>query len=184
MKMEKGNEKYEKVLEMLRKSEPALASADEIAEKVIKTISKREAKHRADLSEILDFIFSWTYNVWVRRSLITVAAVMVLVFIFQQGIILNQINQLGRQINSSEWHPSVIKSKYINENLQLYRFSGRRFPLNRKSLSDKKVNELLKSIDQLKMEYKDLHELIEKDPELKKLIEKKLSEIDGSKIKL
>jgi hypothetical protein len=185
MKMEKGNEKYDKVLEMLRKSEPALTSADEIAEKVLKTISKRELKHHnADLSEVLDFMFSWTYNVWVRRSLITAAAVMVIVFIFQQGVILSQINQLSRQINTSGWDASSVNTRYLNNSTLMFRFKGKLFPAGKTSVSDEKVEELLRSIDNLKKEYKDLHELIENDPELKRLIEKRLSEIDGSKTKL
>ena len=184
MKMEKGNEKYYKVLEILRKSEPALTSEDEIAEKVMKAISKKEEKHSPDLSEVLDFIFSWTYNVWVRRSLITAAAVMVIVFIFQQGIILNQINQLSRQINTSGWNASSVNIRYLNKSTLMFRFKDRLFPAGKTYVSEKKVEELLRSIDDLKKEYKDLHELIEKDPELKRLIEKRLSEIDGSKTKL
>jgi hypothetical protein len=184
MKMEKGNEKYDKVLEMLRKSEPALTSADEITEKVIKAISKREVKHSPDLSEVLDFIFSWTYNVWVKRSLVAAACVMVVVFIFQQGIILNQINQLSRQINVNEREAPATYTRDLNKSMLLYRFKGRIIPPGKNNISDEKVEELLKSIDHLKNEYKDLQELIEKNPELKKLIEKKLSEIDGSQIKL
>jgi hypothetical protein len=184
MKMEKGNEKYDKVLELLRKSEPALTSADEIAEKVLKAISKREVKHHTDISEVLDFMFSWTNNVWVRRSLITAAAVMVIVFIFQQGIILNQINQLSRQINTSGWNASSVNTRYLNNSTLMFRFKERLLPAGKTNVSDEKVEELLRSIDNLKKEYKDLHELIEKDPELKRLIENRLSEIDGSKTKL
>jgi hypothetical protein len=183
MKMEKENEKYDKVLGILRKSEPVLASADEIAEKVLKTISK-ETKHRPDLSEMFDFMFSWTYNVWVRRSFVAVAAVLVIVFIFQQGVILNQINQISRQINNSEWDASAVKTRYLNKSILLFKFKSRLLPSDKKDFSDKKVEDLLKSIDNLKNEYKDLQEMIEKDPELKKLIEKRLSEIDGNKIKL
>lgn len=184
MKMEKGNEKYDKVLEMLRKSEPALTSEDEIAEKVLKAISKREVKHSPDLSEVLDFIFSWTYNVWVRRSLIIAAAVLIIVFIFQQGVILNQINQLSRQINASSWDASSMNTRYIINSSLMFRYRDRLFPAGKRDVSEKKVQELLRSIDKLEKEYKDLHELIEKDPELKRLIEKRLSEIDGSKTKL
>jgi hypothetical protein len=183
MKMEKGNEKYDKVLEMLRKSEPVLTSADEITENVLKIISGK-TKKRADLTEVLDFMFSWTYNVWVRRSLITAAAVMVIIFIYQQGVILNQINQLSRQINDSGWNASTVNMRYINNSTLLFRFRERLYPAGKTDISDRKVEELLRSIDQLKKEYKDLHELIENDPELKRLIEKRLSEIDGNKTKL
>jgi hypothetical protein len=183
MKMDKGNEKYDKVLGILRKAEPVLTSADEIAEKVMKTIS-RESAQRADHSEVLDFIFSWVYNVWVRRSLMAVAAVLVIVFIIQQGVILNQINQISRQINTSEWGTSAVSTRYPDKSILLFKFKSSLLPHGNKDISDKKVDDLLKSIDNLKNEYRDIQDMIEKDPELKKLIEKKLSEIDGNKIKL
>jgi hypothetical protein len=183
MKMDNGNDKYDKVLGILRKAEPVLTAADEIAGKVLKTIS-RESKHRTDLSEVLDFIFGWTYNVWVRRSFMAAAAVLVIVFIIQQGVILNQINQISRQINASEWDASAVSTRYLSKSILLFKFKSSLLPPGKKDISDKKVEDLLKSIDNLKNEYKDLQEMIEKDPELKKLIEKKLSEIDGNKIKL
>jgi hypothetical protein len=46
------------------------------------------------------------------------------------------------------------------------------------------VKELLESIDELQIKYKDLENLIEEDPELKKYIEKKLIENNHSKIRL
>jgi ferritin-like metal-binding protein YciE len=68
--------------------------------------------------------------------------------------------------------------------MMLLRFSGKRFPFIKKANSDKQLKELFRAIDQLKKEYKKLDSMIKEDPELKKLIEKKLSEIDGNKIKL
>ena len=46
------------------------------------------------------------------------------------------------------------------------------------------MKELLESVNELQVKYKDLEKLIKEDPELKKLIEKKLIEINRTKINL
>ncbi len=183
MKMDKGNEKYDKVLGILRNAEPVLTSADEIAERVLKTIS-RETKHRADLSEVLDFIFSWTYIPWVRRSLVTASVFLVIMFVFQQSLIMKQIIMLSRQIGSYEQDASIKSGEYPDLRMMFLRSSERRFPLLKKRNKDKELKELFRTIEQLKKEYKGLDTMIRNDPELKRLIEKKLSEIDGNKMKI
>ena len=52
MKMEQVNEKYEKVLEILRRTKPVLGSTDEIEENVLERISeKQEARSRSFRSD-------------------------------------------------------------------------------------------------------------------------------------
>jgi len=46
------------------------------------------------------------------------------------------------------------------------------------------MKELLESVNELQIKYKDFENLIEEDPELKKLIEKKLIENNSTKINL
>lgn len=183
MKMEPEDDKYEKVLEILKASGPVLNSPDEIGDNVVRRISSLD-KNRRSLSDLVDFLFGWTYIGWVRRSLVTASVVMVAVFIFQQGIILKEISQIGRQIETRSTDAPAFSTRDLDRSMVLFRFSDRRFRIDKTTFPDKKVEELLKSIDDLKMKYRDLQELIEKDPELKKMIEKKLSEIDGTRIKL
>lgn len=52
------------------------------------------------------------------------------------------------------------------------------------TISEKQMKELLESVNELQIKYKDLENLIEEDPELKKLIEKKLIENNRTKINL
>jgi hypothetical protein len=183
MKMEQVNEKYERVLKFLKQAKPVLDSTDQIEEKVMESIS-RDRNQGRDLSEFIDFIFGWTYIAWVRRSLITASAFLVLVFVFQQSLIMNQINNLSRQIDTYEKDASGVSSENLNRRMLMYRLSDKRFPLVKKSESEKQLEKLFRSIDEFEKEYNDLHNMIEQDPELKKLIEKKLSEITESKIKL
>ena len=46
------------------------------------------------------------------------------------------------------------------------------------------MKELLESVNELQLKYKDLENLIEGDPELKKMIEKKMIENNSTKINL
>jgi N-acyl-D-aspartate/D-glutamate deacylase len=97
---------------------------------------------------------------------------------------LKQINNLSRQVESYQRDASAIPGEYLERRILLLRFSEKRFPFSRKSNSDQQLEDLFRSIDNLKREYKNLQDLIGKDPELKKLIDKKLSEISDNKIKI
>ena len=89
VKME--SEKYNKILKLLRESKPVLDSTEDIEREVLQRIS---GKHKSvlNLSELIDSLFGWIYIGWVRRSLITASVLLVVVFVWQQGIILKQIN--------------------------------------------------------------------------------------------
>jgi hypothetical protein len=183
VKMKQVNEKYEKVLEILKRTRPALGSTADIEEKVLERISGMQ-RIKADLFDLLDFLFGWTYITWVRRSLVTASVCIVIVFVFQQSIIMRQMNNLSRQIESYERDASGVPGEYPDRRMMMLRFSEKRFPLFKKSKSDKKVEEIFRTIEQLKKEYKELDSMLKDDPELKKMIEKKLSEISGNKIKI
>jgi hypothetical protein len=183
MKMERGNDKYEKVIKILKDAKPVLGSTAGIEEKVLSRIPMKK-KSKIDLSGLIDFLFGWTYIAWVRRSLITTAVLIVIVFVFQQSIMMKQIFNLSRQIESYERDASGIQGIYTERKMTILRFTEKRNPFFRKTNSEKQVEELFRTIEDLKKEYKELDSIIKEDPELKKLIEKKLSEIDGSKIKI
>lgn len=183
MKMEQGNIKYEKVLEILKGTKPMLKSTDEIEEMVLLRISGGR-KAVTDHPDLFDFLFGWTYIKWVRRSLVAASVFLVAVFVFQQSIIMRQINGLSRQIEAYESDASGVAVQNLNRKMLLIRYPGKRFPFSKMNSSDKQVEELFQTIDELKKEYKELQNLIEEDPELKKMIEKKLSEIGGKKVNL
>jgi signal recognition particle subunit SEC65 len=66
----------------------------------------------------------------------------------------------------------------------VYKNSGRRFPSKTITISEKEMKDLLESVRELQIKYKDLENLIEGDPELKQLIEKKLVENNRVKTNL
>lgn len=182
-RMKRGNDKYDKVIEVLRKNKPLLNSTHEIEERVLSRISEK-AKADNDFSGLIDLFFGWATVRWVRRSLVTVSFLLVIMFVFEQGVILKQINRLSRQINAYISDASGARVDYMSNRFLFYRLSGERFPIHNRNISDIRIRELEQSIDQLKKDYKELLNLIEDDPELKKLIEKKMSGLVKNKIKL
>ena len=66
----------------------------------------------------------------------------------------------------------------------MYKRSGRRFPSRSITISEKQMKELIDSVNNIQIKYKDLMKLIEEDSELKKYVENKLIENNRTKIKL
>jgi CHASE3 domain sensor protein len=181
--MKTENEKFDKVLDLLRKSKPLVDSSDDIEREVIKRIT-RISQSGLYFSEPIDFLFRWIYIRWVRRSLITASIVLVMVFVYQQRIILKRIEVVSRQTVVVNKENNSLPAEEIEKLLMIYRNTGRRFPSKTITISESQLKKLLESVNELQIKYKDLENLIEGDPELEKLIEKKLNENNNIKINL
>ena len=181
--MKPESEKYNEVLNLLRKSKPVLDSTNDIEREVIRRISKINSSGLR-LSGVLDFLFSWVYIGWVRRTLIAASAALILIFIYQQGIILKRIDAISRQTVVTDKENLFTHSDEIAKLLMVYRNSGKRFPSKTITISESQMNELLESVKELQIKYKDLENLIEGDPELKKLVHKKLIENNNNNLNL
>jgi|GEM_PF-596009 hypothetical protein len=173
--MKQENENYNKVLNLLRKSEPVLNSTEDIEREVIKRVIQSN-RMQVFFSELVDFLFRWVYIGWVRKSLITVSIALVLVFVYQQGIILRRIDMLSHQTITIEKGNLPGQADEIEKLLMVYKNSGKRFSSKTVTFSEDQIKELLESVNELQIKYKDLENLIDGDPELKKLIEIKLIE--------
>jgi hypothetical protein len=181
--MKPESEKYNKVLNILRNSKPVLNSTEDIEKKVIERISGMNQK-KPDLSDVVDFLFGWVYIGWVRRSLIIASLGLVLIFIYQQSVILKRINYLSRQAIVNEREKGFISADEFEKRLKIYKLSGRKLSSQNITISEKQMKQLLESVNEFQTEYKDLLNLIEEDPELKKIIEKRMIENNRHKIKL
>jgi hypothetical protein len=179
--MKEESEKYKKVLILLRKSRPELITKEDIEIEVIKRIKKAHIS-RFYISEMIDFLFSWVYIGWVRRSLITASVFLVLIFVYQQSVILKRIEVISRQTVVADKENVRTPADEIEKLLMVYRNSGRRFLSKTITISEKQMKDLQESVRELQGKYKDLENLIEQDPELKKIIEKKLEENNRTKI--
>jgi len=169
--MKPDNEKYDKLIDLLRNSKPSLGDTAGIEREVIRRVSSSR-KPGLVLSEAIDFLFGWVYIGWIRRSLIVASFALVFIFIYQQAAILKKIDFLSRQtiiVKHNQPQPDDFE-KLLTE----YRNSGRRFSSKSFTFSEKQLRELFDSVNEMQIKFKDLENLINEDPELKKLIEKKL----------
>ena len=181
--MKPESEKYNRIINLLKESKPVPGSLEDIEKEVIKRISGTQ-NAGLNLSQIVDFLFGWVYIRWVRRSLITAAVALVLIFVYQQAIILKRIDFISRQTIITDRENTLSPSDEIEKILMSYKNTGRIFPAKSITISEKQMMELIEAVNELQVKYKDLENLIESDPELKKMIEKKLIESTYSKIKL
>jgi hypothetical protein len=177
------SEKYKKVLDILRNSKPVLNSTDEIENEVIKRISKVKVQEPAFLN-LIDFLFGWVYIGWVRNSLITASVFLVIFFIWQQSIILNRIDLLTRQTVFENTEFVSNPASEFKRGKMMYKITGHKLQSHDLTISEKQMNQLLDSVYELQVKYKDLIKLIEDDPELKSSIEKKLKEHNQPKTKI
>ena len=174
--MNLDKEKYNKVINLLKISKPRLESAGEIEDEVIRRIT---CVHPivSSITRIFDFLFSWVYIGWVRRSLIAAAVALIVIFIYQQGVILKRIDFLSRQTIVIGTENILDQTDQVEKILMNYKNEAGRFPLKTITISEKQMKELIESVNELQLKYKDLKKLIEDDPEIRRLIENSRTKI-------
>lgn len=180
--MDYGENKYNRLLAILRKSKPALLTPERTMDAVMNRILKEQAGKKAS-PRFLEFIFGWVYIGWVRTSLVAASVILVLAFVYQQAVILKRINNLNRQAVFIE---SQIITSYANvpNAAVLYQIAGRKFTPGGRSITEKQIRQILRSYRDLEEKFNDLMKLIEGDPALKKYVEEQLSENSKEKLKL
>jgi hypothetical protein len=181
--MNSESEKYQKVLKLLKESNPDLDRTQDIEREVMNRIIASDRSY-ASISDIIEILFGWIYIGWVRRSLIAASAVLVVFFVYQQSVILRQINALSNQVIITERGDVSGSASEIGKRVRMYKISGRKFPSGDIKISDEQIKQLLESVNEMQVKYKDLLNLIEDDPELKEYVEKKLLENNRTKFNL
>jgi len=181
MTAEKG--KFDEVIDLLRKSKPVLDSTREIEDHVISVIS-REKRPVEIISELTDFIFGWTYIGWVRRSLAAVSFAILIFFLYQQGVMMKRIDSLSKQMVKSVSGNNSVADDEIEKMLTVYINSGHRFPARSIIIPENKMKELVDSVRELQEKYKVLEKIINDNPDLKEMIQKKLLDKKLSKINM
>lgn len=174
--------KYNSMIKILRRSKPVLNPANNIEEKVIDRII-RKTDSRDSSPGILDILFGWVYIRWVRSGLVAASLILILIFVYQQGVILKRINNLNRQSVFVESQFNTVNMEETDASY-LYRITGRKIFRSSITISEKQMNRLVKSYSDLEKKYQDLVRLIEDDPELMKYVEEKLGKGSKNKLKL
>lgn len=173
MKMDTENKKYNMLMDMLRKSKPDMGDPEILSEKILNRIRDRKRKV-ISLEIIVDYLFGWIYIGWVRKSLVIASLFIVIVFVYQQTVILKKVNDLSEQIVVTGDETFAPSKNDLDMTLLLYKFSGRTIPSGNVNIPEQQLEQLIESYNELKERYEDLLKLIEDDPELKEYIEKSL----------
>jgi hypothetical protein len=181
--MEPENEKFRKIINLLKRSEPVLKESEQFTEVIINRIKATQQK-RVSVSDIIEYLFRWVYIGWVRRSLVTTSFILVFVFVYQQALIIKQVSNLSKQLIVSGGEYSFDPSDKIEGMITTYKLSVRKFSPGTFPVSKKQMEEFLNSFNELQIKYKDLINIIEEDAELKKLIEEKLEKRNNEKLNL
>lgn len=181
--MKADDSKYRKVMEVLKKSEPVTGSQEEIEREVINRINYLPKKDKERFS-VFSFLFGWTEIRWVRRSLVTASFFLVVLFVYQQSVIVKQLNWLSTQIVVNSEKPVRTIISDFSGKLRFLRISGSRVPQKGSPVSEKQLDMLMDALDKLQADYENLSKIIEENPDLKEIIEKKLEEKNCIKVKL
>jgi hypothetical protein len=181
--MERGEEKYNKILNLLKKSTPLLNSTGEIESEVIRRV-KKLTHSGINISDVIDFLFGWIYIGWVRRSLIAASVVLVMIFVYQQSVILKRIDAISRQTIVTDKGSVTTSADQIEKMMTVYKMTGRIFRSKTTTITERQMKELLETVKELQAKYRDLEDLIEGDPQLKRLFEQKLIDSNRNKINL
>ena len=181
--MNDSDEKYRQIITLLKNSKPKVRDGKDIEREIMTRISSMSKRKQADFT-VFDLLFGWTEIVWIRRSLITVSAMLVILFVYQQSLIVKQINWLSGQIvtNNGEMVRSSL-SEYSGR-IKLLKISGSRIQDEKNTISTEQLDLLLESLEKLRTDYDNLMKIINENPELKELVDKKMNEAEYEKIKL
>lgn len=169
------NKKYRRLLEILRESKPIMPDPDGIENEIIRRIKAKQATPSG--KEILtERIFGWAYIGWVRRSLVAACVLVILVFVYQQTVILSQVKKISRQsvVITNELRTSP--SEDAGRKLTILRLSKKLRSADESVISGEQLGILIRSYDEMESKYRNLLKIINEDPELKTYIEKRLNE--------
>ena len=183
MKMETESERLNKILESLRISRPLLVDKEAVTDRIIQQIeSDRTSLKFAEI--IYDFLFGWVYIGWMRRIMVASALFLTVLFGFQQAMVIKKINQLSGQIYSESGAIKTDLPAKFPGVLKIYRFMGKSIVPDNTDISEKEIDKLIESINELQIQYRDLLEIIENNPQLKKNIEQRLYNQETQKPKI
>ena len=180
--MSENAEKYDKVVRMLRKSEPFLLHPESIEDMVIKRIKNNN--RMKDTSPVLDGLFSWIYIGWIRRSFILLSISLLMIFVYQQAGIIRAVRNLENEVVSIKDGKDLNKTSGIERRLTLFKVTSGLVPEHRVEIYESQLKEFMDSYNEILVKYKNLTKIIEEDTLLKKYVETRLTDESRDKSKL
>jgi hypothetical protein len=176
-------ERYDKVIKVLRQSHPEMGDAEQFSERVLRTI--RQERTRLSAPELIyEFIFGWVYVGWMRRSMVTAAICLMLFFGYQQTVTLKRIESLSmRSVVDVDLMKTGMKTT-LPGRWKLYAIFGKKTGEGGMEISEKELDKFIKSVNEFQEQYGDIFRMIEADPALKKYVNERLDKNVTGKTKI
>lgn len=159
------NEKYNKVIGLLRRSKPDLHGSSDIEAKVLSSVTETKPSRRSSMAE---YIFGWIEIGWLRTSLGCATFVLLGFFVWQQHNIVSEMEALKARVGSGA--TIFTGGDALERRLIIYGKTGGWID----GISREDVLMLLDSLKAVSSRYDELVNMIQNDPELIKKIEKSL----------
>ena len=173
-------EKYRRAVDLLKEA-GRIHDVSQVEREVMTKLYDLENR-KSPAVVIYGFLFGWTEIMWVRRSLILASFVLILMFVYQQSVIVRQLNTLSSHIVFDNLRPSsAIQTERLTR-LRLIKSSAGR--MDEDLLTDEQIQQMINSYDKLRTEYESLLKIIEADPELKRIFNERLSDMNHEKVKM
>lgn len=99
--MKQDADKYNKVIELVKRNEPEIGDKEQLKYAILRGI-KNTGRKAHPLHTFLDLVFGWVDVYWIRWTVTSVAMVIIGIFLIQQITISNRISSLEKQLISFE----------------------------------------------------------------------------------
>jgi len=181
--MDQEQEKYEKVIQQLRRSKPDYGDMGQFSEKVIRRIQKERTT--VSVAELLyEFIFGWVYIGWIRKSMVIASICLVIYFGYQQTEMAKKVDALSSR--------SLVNVELMNTGMnttlpvtwKVYTIFGKGAVEDRMEILEMKLDKFNESVKDLQKQYEDISRFIENDPDSKKYVEERLIKNETVKTKI
>jgi hypothetical protein len=91
-------DKYNKVIEILKKNKPILEEKERLTEQIMNSLQKPENETKMFQEKLSFYLFGWADVKWVRGAMAVAATFLIGIFIIQQVAITDRINSLEEQL--------------------------------------------------------------------------------------
>jgi hypothetical protein len=180
--MEPVSDKSERIIRALRGSIPEIGNKDLLTEKIMSAI--RNERLKTGVPELVfESVFGWVYIGWMRRLMVTAALGLIILFGFQQVVILRRINRLSGKVQIENNSADGALPAGLSNKLRIIKLYGNGAD-EKISISEKDIDRFIESANDIQDQYRDIIEIINNDPLLKKYFEEKIGQTDNKKPKI
>ncbi len=180
-----NRDKYFKVIKALKSNRPVLPDKEKLTDDIMRRMKGSENKPVFH-EKVSNYIFGWADNSWIRGAMAAAAVLFIGIFIIQQVIITNRINNLEKQlirtvntINGHEPDLGMMQKVLLNIVVKDHMM------VDSITVSKSDLEELLKSYLELQENYEDLQKSFRLEPYIQDMIRRSMeNNTDDDKSKL